>query len=372
MAQTNGNRSGGSRRATPRTGGRPAPRGGRPSARSASPARAARSSRPSRRGRLAGWLLLAVLVAACVVAYDRALNGRLTVVERGRQEAVRLGRRVADLVEPVVRPAEQVRRADTPDGQPRPAAVSEPAETASAEGAVRPAATGALELPAFGEDAVIVCHREGRYTLCYDVRWRQASWVAYVLTRTDATTEAAERRDRFVPDPQVVAAGYPTAVTDDYRNSGYDRGHLCPSADRRGSQRENDCTFYLSNIAPQTPALNRGEWRRLEEQVRRWAERYDTLYVVTGGIMSPAPDTLRGGVGIPDYFYKALLAPDGEGGYRAAAYVLPNAAHLTGGYADYAVTVDSLEARTGMDFFCDLPDSVETAAERVFVSDFWR
>lgn len=317
-----------------------------------------------------------VLVAACVVAYDCALHGRLTVAERGRQEAVRLGRRVADLVEPVARPAEQARGADSPAETARPAAVSETAETAetatTASAAAQPAATGALELPAFGADAVIVCHKEGRYTLCYDVRWRQASWVAYVLTRTDATTEAAERRNRFVPDPQVVAAGYPTAVTDDYRNSGYDRGHLCPSADRRGSQRENDCTFYLSNIAPQTPALNRGEWRKLEEQVRRWAERYDTLYVVTGGIMGPAPDTLRGGVGIPDYFYKALLAPDGEGGYRAAAYVLPNATHLTGGYADYAVTVDSLELCTGMDFFCDLPDSVETAAERVFVSDFWR
>ena len=106
--------------------------------------------------------------------------------------------------------------------------------------------------------------------------------------------------------------------------------------------------------------------------MRRWAERYDTLYVVTGSIMDYAPDTLRGGVGIPDYFYKALLASDGEGGYRAAAFVLPNATHITGDYADYAVTVDSLESWTGMDFFCRLPDTLETAAEQVFVSDFWR
>lgn len=88
--------------------------------------------------------------------------------------------------------------------------------------------------------------------------------------------------------------------------------------------------------------------------------------------MGDAPDTLRGGVGIPDRFYKALLTRDGQGVWRAAAYVLPNAVHITGDYADYAVAVDSLEMLTGLDFFCSLPDSLETAAERRFVSDCWR
>lgn len=313
--------------------------------------------RGDRRNRLWGWLLFGCLAVVCLVAYDWTLHGRLTLPERGRSELRRLGRQWEQL------------------------AAAEPAAAARPEAALREqapagreseAAAGALELPAIDPDDLILRHGEGRYTLCYDSLYRQASWVAYVLTRTDVATVAADRSNRFVPDPLVVAEGYPTAETGDYRNSGYDRGHLCPSADRRRSQRENDCIFYLSNIAPQTPALNRGVWRRLEEQVRRWAERYDTLYVVTGGIMGDAPDTLRGGVGIPDRFYKALLTRDGQGVWRAAAYVLPNAVHITGDYADYAVAVDSLEMLTGLDFFCSLPDSLETAAERRFVSDCWR
>ena len=332
------------------------------------------AARGSRCNRFWGWLLFGCLAVACIVAYDRTLHGRLTVLESGRREMRRLEQRWERLggTAGQSRTASETasgaagRRLKTGGGDNTASGRGKPAAGA------RPAGGAALERPAVGVDDLILRHGEGRYTLCYDSLYRQASWVAYVLTRIDVETVEAERGNRFVPDPLVVAEGYPTAETDDYRNSGYDRGHLCPSADRRGSQRENDCTFYLSNIAPQTPALNRGAWRRLEEQVRRWAERYDTLYVVTGSIMDYAPDTLRGGVGIPDYFYKALLASDGEGGYRAAAFVLPNATHITGDYADYAVTVDSLESWTGMDFFCRLPDTLETAAEQVFVSDFWR
>ena len=157
--------------------------------------------------------------------------------------------------------------------------------------------TGPLELPSFDSGDIVIRNAEGRYTLRYDTAYRQASWVAYVLTGEDAAPGQAKRRDRFVPDPTVVKAGYPTATIASYKGSGYDRGHLCPSADRSRSQEENDCTFYLSNIAPQTPALNRGPWKELEEQARRWAVRCDTLYIVAGGVLTSGLDTLPSGIG---------------------------------------------------------------------------
>ncbi|HIW98108.1 MAG TPA: DNA/RNA non-specific endonuclease [Candidatus Tidjanibacter gallistercoris] len=230
--------------------------------------------------------------------------------------------------------------------------------------------TGPLELPAFTPNDIILDNRTGRYTLRYDTTYRQAAWVAYVLTGSDTETGKARRRDRFVPDPAVVRNGYPTAFTSGYKGSGYDRGHLCPSADRTRTQEENDCTFYLSNIAPQTPALNRGPWKELEEQVRRWALRCDTLYIVAGGVLTPGLDTLPSGIGIPEYFYKAILAKKGTE-FRAIGFLLPNAARFENGYEDYVVTIDSLQTFTSLDFYRNLPDSIEKQAESTLALRFW-
>lgn len=101
---------------------------------------------------------------------------------------------------------------------------------------------------------------------------------------------------------------WPSAADRDYTGSGFDRGHLLPSADRNDTPQENGATFRLSNVSPQRPGLNRGTWRRLEERVRRWAARYDSLYIVTGGELTPSLRRIRGGVGIPQRFFKTILA----------------------------------------------------------------
>ena len=130
-----------------------------------------------------------------------------------------------------------------------------------------------LELPLYTDSMFIVRHPEARYTLCYDTSYRQAAWVAYLLTRSEVGRKDAERANAFRCDPEVVRRGWPTARDRDYARSGYDRGHLLPSADRDDTPSENRATFYLSNVSPQCAGLNRQIWRLLEEQERRWPPR---------------------------------------------------------------------------------------------------
>ena len=323
------------------------------------------TDRERRRNRLAGAALFLLLAVAGKLYYDYCLHNPipgsppLTITHEAHPQDSAGDTRYlrADVRDMSNREARNER-----DTAPEPATETAAAGTRSM--------TGPLELPLFDSGDILIRNAEGRYTLRYDTAYRQASWVAYVLTGEDAAPGQAKRRDRFVPDPTVVKAGYPTATTASYKGSGYDRGHLCPSADRSRSQEENDCTFYLSNIAPQTPALNRGPWKELEEQARRWAVRCDTLYIVAGGVLTSGLDTLPSGIGIPEYFYKAILAREGND-FEAIGFLLPNATHFEGEYVDYAVPIERLQAFTSLDFYTNLPDSTEQRVEREYSYRFW-
>ena len=170
-----------------------------------------------------------------------------------------------------------------------------------------------LELPACSRGEFLIRNEAGRYTLLYDTAYRQAAWVAYLLTREDVRRRGARRRNAFRCDPEVVARGWPTAVDRDYAGSSFDRGHLLPSADRDDSRAENDATFYLSNVSPQYPKLNRNQWRLLEEQVRRWADRYDSIYVVTGGELEPGLKAHPGRDGDPPALFQGASGASRKG-----------------------------------------------------------
>ena len=228
-----------------------------------------------------------------------------------------------------------------------------------------------LACPFFANDEFVVRCPEGRYTMLYDTAYRQAAWVAYLLTRRDVSGKGVKRSGVFKSDPEVIARGWPSAADRDYTGSGFDRGHLLPSADRDDTPQENGATFRLSNVSPQRPGLNRGTWRRLEERVRRWAARYDSLYIVTGGELTPSLRRIRGGVGIPQRFFKTILVRDG-GTFRAIAFLIPNTERPAGDCFRYAISVDSLERVLGMDFYSALPDSVEMRVEASFDRSFWR
>lgn len=314
-----------------------------------------------RRNLVAGIVVLLVIVAAIILCY-RCWYAPRHAAPRPEEEM----RDCPPAAAPEREPAEPEKPGRAPE-------TSGPASQEVAEAGEYPVlAFGAagFDLPRRESDDLMFRDERGRYTMMYDTLYRQAAWVAYLLTRRDVEADGVSRSDDFVPDPLVTARGLPTALPSHYSGSGYDRGHLCPSADRRTSRRENERTFVMSNISPQTPELNRGPWRLLEEQVRRWAVECDSLYVVTGGVLREGLDTLPGGVGIPDYFFKVILTRRG-GEFYTAAFVLPNADRFTGGYESYAVSVDEAERRTGIDFFPALPDSVENDVEAALPKSFW-
>jgi endonuclease G len=215
-----------------------------------------------------------------------------------------------------------------------------------------------LEIPRFRKNDTITTHLG--YSLSYNSRYKQANWVAYLLTKSE-TNKRYERGEFFAPDPLIPG----TNLAIDYAKSGYDRGHLAPAADMGYSMETMVQSFYYSNMSPQEPRFNRGIWKKLEMQVRNWAVEYDSLYVVTGPIFDSIMPTIGPHrVAVPKAYYKVLLQKR-NGEWFGIGFVLPNAS-LKGDIMLYATSIDKVEEITGIDFFCRLEDKLESIIELKF------
>jgi endonuclease G len=193
------------------------------------------------------------------------------------------------------------------------------------------------------------------YTLSYSEENEQAYWVYYVLT-PELINGDQSRTDDFRTDP-LVSTG--SATLEDYKYSGYDRGHLCPAGDMKLNKVCMSETFYLSNMSPQLAGFNRGIWSTMEDQVRNWALKYSKLYVVTGPIFKDNIGVIGDNkVTVPGYYYKVLF----DGNDKMVGFILPNAKG-TNSIESYAVCVDSIESLTGIDFFPELDDQTEKRLE---------
>jgi len=189
------------------------------------------------------------------------------------------------------------------------------------------------------------------FTLSYDEEEEQAAWVAYILTAREVESGNTERTDNFRSDRQIRTG---SASPDDYRASGYDRGHLAPAADMAWSADAMSESFFMSNMSPQVPAFNRGIWKKLETAVRDWAVSCDSVYVISGPVLNNVEGHIgTNNVGIPGYYFKVIL--DLSPPNKMIAFLLPNAASKESVYR-YAISVDSLEAYTGYDFFAGVND----------------
>lgn len=204
------------------------------------------------------------------------------------------------------------------------------------------------------------------FTLAYNPENLTADWVGWELLASE-TDGQYSRSNKFWTDTTIPNS--PT--TDDYRNSGYDRGHLCPAADQKWSEKAmNDC-FVMTNMTPQLHALNNGAWKTLEQKERLWAQRDSVLVIVAGPIYADT-DTKRigeNGVRVPSSFYKVLLAPYLDEP-RAIGFVYPNMT-APGNMADYSMSVDEVERLTGLDFFYNLPDDIEQKVESSASFKLW-
>lgn len=222
------------------------------------------------------------------------------------------------------------------------------------------------ELPKSNPKEQIVRHTG--YTLSYCEANEQASWVAYVLTKEHLEQRSHKRTNKFIEDPAVKTG---SATNTDYTGSGYDRGHLAPAADMGWSEETMAESFYFSNMSPQVPSFNRGIWKKLEEQVREWAIDNDKIYVATGPILNNNLDKIGpSGVSVPRYYYKVILDYT-EPELKAIGFILPNE-NSTLPIKHFAVTVDSVEHFTGINFFYKLPDNIEKQLESKLDLSQWK
>ena len=206
------------------------------------------------------------------------------------------------------------------------------------------------------------------FTLCYAEEYEQARWVAYRLTADMVTGKGEERTDNFRADKAVETG---SATPDDYKKSGYDRGHLCPAGDMGWDATAMSESFLMSNMSPQAPQFNRGIWKKLEEKVRGWATENSELYIVTAGVLEGQLPVIgiKNKVGIPRYYYKVILDIQ-EPQIKAIAFVLPNEGSSSP-LLRYAVSIDSVEKLTHINFFPVLPDVMEDSLEARFDPGLW-
>lgn len=207
--------------------------------------------------------------------------------------------------------------------------------------------------------------RRAQYALEYNNANRTANWVSWSLGLADLGTSG---RGDFAPDP-ALPAGITRVLPEDYTGSGFDRGHLCPSGDRTVTVADNQATFYMTNILPQTPDHNQGVWASFETYCRSLAGLGNEILVITGPAGFGA-GRLPGGVAVPSHVWKiAVVVPAGAGSAvsritaatRVIAIKVPNFAGIrTNPWQQYVTSVAQLQADTGYTFFSELP--VETAA----------
>lgn len=223
-----------------------------------------------------------------------------------------------------------------------------------------------LETVSIPEDLYSQVKEYEGFTVSFNKDNKTPNYVAWELLGEEVKTDI-ERSNNFWCDPEIE--GCPT--TKDYTNSGYDRGHMCPAADQKWSQKAMDDCFVMANICPQDHKLNAGAWNTLESKERQWAQRDSAIMIIAGPLYSES-DTQRIGnakVRVPGAFFKVLLAPYADEP-RGIAFVYPNMTS-PGNMQDYAMSIDDLEKITGFDFFPALPDEIEKKVEASFSFKEW-
>lgn len=219
----------------------------------------------------------------------------------------------------------------------------------------------AVGLPALQPGDVLIEH--AGHSLVYDEKNEVPKWTAHIAS-TELITGNLARIDTFLMDEKVATG---SSTVEDYWNSGFDRGHMVPSADMRWSLEALTATYLYSNVAPQRPEFNRGSWGELEDWIRR-SVRYgnERVFVVTGPVLTAGLPKLanpghKNEVSIPELFYKVVADLDGND-KKAIAFVMKNGVNDYPTIS-YAVPVDSVEKLTGLDFFPALDDTTEVRIE---------
>ena len=208
-----------------------------------------------------------------------------------------------------------------------------------------------------------------QYVLSYDRDGGIPNWVSWHLSAADM---GPTDRSEFQPDPSLPQGWYRVRPSD-YTNSGYDRGHMAPSADRTRSEEDNLATFYMTNIIPQAPDNNQGPWVQLEEYSRDRAREGNELYIITG-VHGSQGSLAEGRVRIPSRVWKVIVVlPEGGDDLvrindrtEVIAVDMPNEQGIRqDDWRSYLTSVDEIEERTGYDMLSNVNPIVQQALEGV-------
>ncbi|MFN2454759.1 MAG: DNA/RNA non-specific endonuclease [Pyrinomonadaceae bacterium] len=206
-----------------------------------------------------------------------------------------------------------------------------------------------------------------QYSMSYHRYHGIPNWVSWHLGYLDLGS--APRGD-FHTDT-TLPSGWYRVTSSDYTYSGYDRGHMCPSADRTATTTDNYAVFYMSNILPQAPDNNQGPWAALETYCRSLVNAGNELYIISGGDNSAG--TIAGGkVQIPAYVWKVIVVlPEGSNDLsrintstRVIAVDMPNVQGIRyNDWRQYRVSVDQVESYTGYNFLSNVSSSIQSVIE---------
>lgn len=206
------------------------------------------------------------------------------------------------------------------------------------------------------------------YILSYSEPNEQAEWVLYELTSSELG-HRTKRSDDFREDPLIKTG---SATPADYAKSGYDRGHLAPAADMSANPKLMSESFFMSNMSPQAPQFNRGVWKKLEQQVRDWANAYHKIYVLTGPVLTePLYDSIgKNRVTVPLHYYKVIYLDNPGDDDHMIGFLLKNEGSKED-LSHFVVSVDEIEKLTGLDVFPQLEDQLEDELESNIDTNFW-
>lgn len=218
-------------------------------------------------------------------------------------------------------------------------------------------------------------HTKPDFIMSYNESRGTANWVSWHLS--DAWTGTASRCNCFKRDTALPSSFY-RPTSSDYTNSGFDRGHMCPSADRNWNSTANSNTFYMSNIAPQAPDNNQRSWANFENYLRSLIQEGKEVHIVAGvagaggtGRNGYASTIDGGNITVPDSFWKvALILDNGTNDVnrvttstRVIAINVPNDQGINTNWSQFRTTVNAIESLTGYDLFENIPNSIEAVLE---------
>lgn len=224
--------------------------------------------------------------------------------------------------------------------------------------------SNAVTDPAFTTNYLM---EKSQYVLSYHRDNGTPNWVSWHLD--SSWLGSTPRQDDFRADTTLPAGWYQVKATD-YSGSGYDRGHMTPSADRTKTVADNSATFLMTNMIPQAPTNNQQTWANLESYCRTLVNAGNELYIVSGG-QGIAGYIANGNVAIPASTWKVIIVlPSGtndvsrvSGSTRAIAVFMPNTNSVVSDWKQYRVSIDYVESMTGYDFFANVADAAENTIE---------